>query len=400
MKHSITPSYQIALFLFIIAALFGFFLRLAFAIPLPDWFQYISLRHAHSHVALLGWLFAGLNLLVIQLYDLSFKRHKVLYLILQTLVLLMIFSFCASGYSLLSVLLTTSHLLLSYLFLWRLRQDIKQKGAKGMAHKFIDIAYFFFVLSSLGTLSLGVIQNIGLTGSEMYYFAIQFYLHFLLNGFLFLGGIGLFIRFLELNKIKLNTAHVHYLLLFLVLGTCLTIALPLAWSHPAPFVFLILSIGASLQLIGLYFAFHIFRTIRKPLKRAVTPFNYHLLSFSLFGFVIKIILQAFLIIPSVAKISYTVKNFVIGFIHLLFLACLSTLFFALYSQSNTVRLNKIGISSFLIGVVGTESLLFIQGLFLWQQWGFLPYYYEGIAFFSAFIPIGLFYIFSQKPNAL
>ena len=51
--------FWVALLNFVLAAVAGILLRYAFVQEL-EWMQYRHFQHAHSHVAMLGWIFLGI----------------------------------------------------------------------------------------------------------------------------------------------------------------------------------------------------------------------------------------------------------------------------------------------------------------------------------------------------
>ncbi|MBK7427866.1 MAG: hypothetical protein IPI60_12975 [Saprospiraceae bacterium] len=61
--HKLKYWIGIALINFAIASIMGLLLRLAFIIEI-DWIEFKNLRHGHSHVALLGWLYLAFYCLI------------------------------------------------------------------------------------------------------------------------------------------------------------------------------------------------------------------------------------------------------------------------------------------------------------------------------------------------
>ena len=98
-------------------------------------------------------------------------------------------------------------------------------------------------------------------------------------------------------------------------------------------------------------------------------------------------------IPYIATVAYTIRNFVIGFIHLVLLGVV-TQFILGYAALNKVlslrsRLSRLGLGLLLAGFFGSELLLFLQGAMFWGAMGFLPYYYEGLFGISLLMPAGV-----------
>jgi len=98
-------------------------------------------------------------------------------------------------------------------------------------------------------------------------------------------------------------------------------------------------------------------------------------------------------IPQVAIMAFTVRNFVIGFIHLNTLGAISMMLFAMalvrgwfVSTSMTAR---VGLSLFTAGMLLSEAVLFLQGLLFWVGYGMIPGYYGIILGVSVLIPAGV-----------
>ena len=107
-------------------------------------------------------------------------------------------------------------------------------------------------------------------------------------------------------------------------------------------------------------------------------------------------MQTTSLFPEIAQLSAQVRNFVIGFIHLLMLGVISGFLFAFLLQSRFVnfksRLLNWGIGLFLAGFLSTELLLFIQGGMFYFGIGSIPHYYLGLFVFSTFLAIGILLI--------
>ena len=106
------------LFLFL-ASLIGMFLRWQFLAPTPG-VNYTYFLHAHSHTMFLGWTFNALYIA----YGLAFipsdahRTFKIIFLLLQLLVVAMMFSFPLQGYGLYSIIFSTLHTVLAIAFIF------------------------------------------------------------------------------------------------------------------------------------------------------------------------------------------------------------------------------------------------------------------------------------------
>src|SRR5690606_15371941 len=190
---------KIAVLNLLVVALLGLFLRWQVVQP-TEGINFKNFLHAHSHVALLGWLFSAFFLAFLPTYlpeDLSRKKsYSWLFWLAQASVLGMLISFPIQGYALFSITFSTLHILFSYVFIYRFLKDCKQsevvKNQHQFSFKFIKAALFFLALSSLGPWAMGPIMASGNSFTQLYYNAIYFYLHFQYNGWFTFAVLGLF----------------------------------------------------------------------------------------------------------------------------------------------------------------------------------------------------------------
>ena len=245
---------------------------------------------------------------------------------------------------------------------------------------------------------MGPIMQSALRGSEWYYLAVQFFLHFQFNGWVWFGALALFFRWLEAQGIELQGRLQGRFTWALGVSTILTFALAVAWSNPLPGVFVTNSIGVMVQLLALWWLRALVLPVLPRIREKVGSWNYRLWQVTLFSFIAKVFIQATVVVPEVARMAYTIRHFVIGFIHLIMLGALS-LFFLAYMDCETKLFGRLqryraGLGLFVAGFVLSEGLLFGQGLLFWARMGFLPYYYWLLFGASALMPAGLLLIFS------
>jgi hypothetical protein len=107
----------------------------------------------------------------------------------------------------------------------------------------------------------------------------------------------------------------------------------------------------------------------------------------------KILVQTFVVTPFLATMAYTIRNYVIGFLHLILLGAVSFFIFArartLISIPAKQNLDKLGLYLFIFGFIATEILLVLQGSMFWAAMGLIPGYYEILFGFTLFLPTGL-----------
>jgi hypothetical protein len=390
---------KVALLSFLIAALLGLSLRIGFITGFPDWIHYRYVLHAHSHVAMLGWLYSAYFIVIIYLFKLRKNRYKNLFWLIQLSVLGMLIFFPIQGYGLWSILFTTIHLLTSYVFMWRVNKDLTKVNVEKdrYAILFLKTAFLFFFISTLGVWILGPLMNSEWKGTAVYYAAIQFFLHFQFNGWFIFGMLGLFLKFLSDADVTYNSQNLKVSYWLLLVSCILTYALAVSWSTPDKLIFWTNSTGVIIQLIALFYLIKVIWEIYPKLTPNLKKWTNFAWTISFLGLFFKIGIQGFVAIPVLAKISYTIHNFVIGFIHLILLGIISFFVLGFFHQSKLFEINsngkKIGILLIFTGIIGSELVLFGQGVLLWIEYGFLQNYYIIIAVISGFIPLGiLFYL--------
>ncbi len=400
MNVKLSRGYQSSLLFFCLAALFGLILRLAFSINLPDWISFPNIRHAHSHVALLGWLFAGYFLTITHAFSWQWDAFYRLFLGLQLTVAGMALTFPVTGYAAISIAVSGIHIVLSYVMIWRLWRASTQLKSGAVSKYFLRASLVFLFLASLGVWSLGPLIMSSWKGTAVYYGAIQWYLHFMFNGWMIFALIAIAYRYLEKKEISYHVGYAKRAFGTLTLSTLLTFALAITWSTPLDLIFYINSLGVILQLFALFLLWFSVRHLAKQVLSNLPAQGRVLFKISIIALVLKIIIQTAVVFPFIAKISYTIKHFTVGFIHLLMLGCLSAFILAYIRSELNYRFNQKAALLFIAAIVATEILLFGQGLLLWLGKGFISLYYHSMTIFSLLLAIAILWITaSLKTNS-
>lgn len=390
---------KVALFNFFMAALLGLSLRYAFVKEL-SWLNYRYVVHGHSHVAMLGWLYLGLSVLIVNTFfpkDVQKSRRlKLLFWGTQISVVGMLFSFPLQGYGPVSIFFSTAHTIFSYLFVGLAFRHIPR--SEGFAWYFLRAALLFMVLSTFALWAIAPIIVLQLKGTALYYAAIQFYLHFQFNGWFIFAALALFVKWMEQRALPLPVLPIRWFFRLLVLSTFLTYALALAWSTPIRIIFWTNSIGVLVQLAALMVLIKIGWPMRSHLPTRGGAALLFKIAF--FCFAVKTLAQTAVALPMVATVAYTIRNYVIGFIHLILLGALTSFLLAYALQRKLLSLqsksSQIGLILLQVGFLLSELLLFVQGTMFWAGLGFLPSYYRLVFLASCLIPIGLgLYLWAQ-----
>ncbi|GGW66553.1 hypothetical protein DFQ11_103138 [Winogradskyella epiphytica] len=381
---------------FLVAALMGLALRYSFLEPIG--INYRFLTHAHSHVAMLGWVY----LMIFTLYVHYFipnktKPYNRLFWITEIAVLGMMISFPIQGYEAISISFSTLHIFCSYYFaylIWK-HHETESKATSLL----IKASLAFMVLSTFGVWCLGpAVVTLGST-SAFYQTAIQFFLHFQFNGWFLIAVIAVLFHLL---KIEYSSVFKNFFYV-LIGSTILTMALPIHWFSPHDALIWINTIGVLLQIAMLI----LFLKIVSPKQNIVTNKHSKLLYlmyvFTVVCFILKVLFQIVTILPEFAQTVFYQRNFVIGFIHLLMLGVISGFLFSFILNSSVVGHSKtlyLGIYSFLIGFILTELLLLVQGGMFYIGSGLITHYHLLLFIFSLLLPLGigliLVHIFKHK----
>ncbi len=388
---------------FFIAAVMGLLLRAVFVWEL-NWLEYKNMLHGHSHVALLGWLYIGFFLMIHGRFlskEMASKPiYSWLFWLTQMAVTGMMIAFPLQGYAGFSIFFSSLHILLSYLFVFRVWKDHKKEDLQ--INLLLKTALSFLVLSTLGVWAVAVIMGSGGGGGILYQIAIQFYLHFQFNGWLLFALITLVLK--DFNPVfSWSSFRIVY---WLTLSSqILTFALVLFWAYQWNWAYYINALGVLIQFIGLV---AIVISIRQTALKSLFTFSSPAKPFLILALIVGLIrvgFQSLLVVPVLAEMAVFLRVFIVGFIHLnmlgLFSAYLLFSFFNIHASGSSVGVLKPAIWPFYVGFIGSEMLLFCQGLYIWQKWGELAYFHEGMFVLSCFLPLGIFiymYLFHRSSH--
>lgn len=393
---------------FCIAASMGVILRYVYVNPLN--INYAYLIHGHSHTAMLGWIYLMLYSFIFHYFipknQSLEKKYNQLFWITQLSIIGMIFSFPFQGYALVSIFFSTLHIFCSYYFCYRVWKDHETDTSS--EKKVLLTALLFMMFSTIGVWCLGPVATTGGKGSAFYQVAIQFFIHFQFNGWFTFGVIAIFLNQFQKIKCDLNTSVFNWFFYSLITATFLNFALPISWYISIPTLQWINQLGLLAQLISSIAFILLIRPHYKKLIEQSAFITKLLYCFALISFILKTGIQFVTFFPKIAILSHTIRNFVIGFIHLSMLGLITGFLFAfitgisLFNSEN--KISKAGLNLFMICFVITEILLFTQGAFFYLGKGMLPYYYIILLIASIGLPAGtlLFVIpfFKSKKSIL
>src|SRR5690625_3770642 len=378
---------------FLVAALLGLFMRYVYVGTINIPFRYSYLIHAHSHIAILGWVYLALfGLFTSGFLPTWYRKYKRLFWITQVSIVGMLFSFPFQGYAAASITFSTLHVIASYFFIYYFWRDTKTQ--RSPASKMIHASLLYMFISTVGLWFMAPIMALKIKGGWDQV-AIQFFLHFQFNGWFVFAVLGLLFKKL---KVKYSVDFRRFFL-YLNLSLPLTFALPVSWYFASPIWWWSNAIGILLQLLAVWHLIQMLKPNFKLYWQKSNRLKRSLIVFIATSFFLKIILQSSSLLPSLAESLVLHTNFVIGFIHLTMLGLISGFLFLFlldYPNFHGRRLLlKTGIYLFIFGVVITEMLLFIQGLIIYLNSGVFPNFYLLLFIASVFLVLGILLISMQ-----
>ena len=390
---SAASMFRLSLGFFVLAGLLGALLRMFFFWnPLELAYKYVL--HTHSHVVLLGWVFnaiyAGIVYMFFRKNEALFSKYKNLFVYLQITVLGMLFTFPFQGYGKYSITFSTAHIILTYVFIWHVLKNLK--GNVSIAAKWIKVSLVFLLASTIGPFILGAIMALDLFQSQWYHLAVYYYLHFLYNGAFTFAIFAMFFYLLEKYTIQFSLRNENRFYWLMAVSCVPAYALSALWTHPPAWIYGVATFAALCQLVALGYFIGIAKSIWPALKESMISEVRVLLKLSLVAFCLKTTLQAVSAIPYFATLAYEIRNFTIGYLHLVFIGFISLFLIAWFGQVELVRLRKrfvsYGLMLFIASFVLSEALIVTQPIA-----SRLTYYYIWLFVFSAMMAAGLLFMF-------
>jgi hypothetical protein len=166
---------RLSLINLLIVALCGVVLRYKILYPL-HFISQKNLMHAHSHFAFSGWVSQMLMIFFVYYLDkqrAGVRLRKYEWLLAANFVSAygMLIAFAIQGYALYSILFSSISTVIAILFSVFYWRDMKDRG---IASKCFKAALLFNIISSLGTVALGILMSGKIANQDLYLAAIFF----------------------------------------------------------------------------------------------------------------------------------------------------------------------------------------------------------------------------------
>ncbi len=367
---------KIALGYFFIVALLGLFMRMFHVFDID--FNYKNILHAHSHIALLGWIYTAITTLIYQLY-LSEKKidtfYKRLFWSTQISILGMLFTFPVTGYALFSIFFSTYFLLNTYVFVRLFLRHTSPKQKKTNSYKLIWASLWFMVLSSIGPWALGIIMSTLGSTSPWYRNAIYFYLHFQYNGWFLVALIGILFSVFEKYSISFPKKIFQLFFMLFISGVILTFFLSILWMKPSLGFYVLAGIGSIFQIVAFGILWKQLKLHKKQLKESLSKMEGILLKTAGLLFIAKLLAQFIGSFPGISEMISNNIDVVIGYIHWIFLGIVTITIFAFLNHFKLAILSKKTFIIYLVAFILTEALLFYKGAVVWLGSNLIDSYY-------------------------
>lgn len=388
---------KIALAYFFIIALLGVSLRVFSVIDVPIHYRHIV--HAHSHLALLGWVYTALTSLLYFLYLRNksiTKFYKVLFWSTQATIVGMLFTFPFTGYALFSITFSTLFLIASYLFTYLFLKYSSKTERKLPSHLLFRTALWYMVLSSIGPWALGGIMATEGTGSSWYRNAIYFYLHFQYNGWFLVALCGLFFRMLEQLGVRLSPRNFNWFYSLLQVGVILTFFISILWMEPHPIVYILAGVGGILQMVAFSILFGKVLYERFTLSVKLPATTKMFFKFAGFCLSVKLIAQFMGVFPAPAKIISGNIDFVISYLHWVFLGFVTAGLLAFLYHYRLATITKSAFRFYVVAFFLTEILIFYRGATSVFNLAPLPYLAEWLSLASLLLLMAVGWVFIEN----
>ncbi|WP_271424886.1 hypothetical protein [Aequorivita sinensis] len=387
----------VALAYFLLVALMGVLLRLFFVTPVQLNFKYIL--HAHSHTALLGWIYLGLTTLIYKIFLSEAEKSKLykrIFVFTNICILGMLVTFPFQGYALYSIIFSTLFLFASYWFTWFAIKNIPEHLKHRFSWKLVKASLWYLVFSSIGPWAIGgVMATLG-TESIWYKTSIYFYLHFQYNGWFILALLGILFYILEEKSFLFKAEQLKSFFFLLNFAVIFTLFLSVLWFGPPKIIYVLGFIGAVAQILAFYELYILLKKQWSFLIKSFSPQG--LLLFKIAGvlLVVKVFMQFFSAFPYMADLAYRLKDFVIGYLHLVFLGIVIPLMLAFLNYFRLLNIPKSFLWFFLVAFITTEALIFYKAFAFWLGLPFYQNYYILLAILSCLFPIAVGILFFNQ----
>jgi len=347
-----------------IVALIGAVMRYKIGFSFPH-FDQKNLQHAHSHFAFIGWVTHTLFVLMVHVLqrdrpETLLNKYRWIFILNLVCAYGMLISFAVSGYSGLSIGLSTASIFIGYLFAFYFFKDMKSLGKVQYKYWF-SAGLWFNIISSVGTFTLALMMASHNFNQKVHLASLYYYLHFQYNGFFFFVCMGLFLA--SLNNLGSVAGATRIFWLFFI--SCIpAYFLSVLWMKLPIWLYIVIVLSAVLQVVA-WIGF--LKIVRKNWLESAGIYKTGKYVFLIIAaaLTIKFTLQLGSTVPYISKLAFGFRPIIIAYLHLILLAIISVFLINFMYTSGLIKFNKLMLASiivFVFGVYLNELILGIQGV--------------------------------------
>lgn len=340
-KNVIHRIYRPAIFYFVVVLITGTWLRVQWTWPELTFLNAKFLIHAHSHLALLGWIFPVVAGYLISNFVLPTRQKSLASLLywipIHICIIAMTFAFALQGYAFWSISFSTIYILVTSI--WSIHFLLKMDDRNDPTSLLVKLAVFSYLGSNIGPFAL---SGGTLYGESWITLWITYYLHSQFSLWIPLGVLAILF---SLFKESLNSVHdaktnrhlkiSKFMIWAYFVGSIMqleTMSRTLSIFNASPYIGFLGSIVVLVTTF--YLVFLLFHKNKPP----------YIILTGLLLFLIKSILQLLASIPEIGQSFTEIHFFKIGYTHLLLLGSYTFILIGVLEKLNTKTLqNKVGL---------------------------------------------------------
>src|SRR5690606_36574771 len=152
------------------------------------------------------------------------------------------------------------------------------------------------------------------------------------------------------------------------------------------------------QIFAFYELYFLLKDDFTELKGLIVPRSSMLVKIAAGLMLAKILMQMVSAFPSMADISFVFKDFIIGYLHLVFLAVVVPMLLVFRHYFKLIRLPKSFIWLYLLVFATTDGLIFYKGFSFWLNLPFFSEYFLLLLVLSCLFPVavGILFFYNRK----
>lgn len=381
----------------------GIILRVLYLTPLGK-INFIHLMHAHSHLAILGWIYPAIMalFLAVVLHGKQIgKGGTFIFIVTQVINFFMFVAFAVQGYALYSILFSSLHLILSYIFIYYFIRELKrnQISLNTTAGLFIKGSIFVLLLGSLGPWILAYWNAASLDKNFIYDLLVHTFLHFQINGWITIAIIGILLYLIEKEGGAKRRRSIEIGFWLYLISLLPSIILNVDWTVASSSLLFVAIIGWTLKISGIGIILYGILKI-KELNNRFTGWARHFLLIGLLALFAKTAVEVGNTIPVLIPFAMYTRNIVVGYLHLGLIGFASFTLIALFIKVKWLDTKPLRLSVLLISFILYEVLLFGDGLLSSLLQKPVPHINLWLLIVSVILGVAALSLFVKKKNTI